>query len=502
MDQVRAAARHLIGADSPIYKKFDEAVWREEVVVKMAATPLTALLLSAFFQAYEKFEQRFSMNDLLLKFILLKVWENVKSGAFPFKNLELFFQEVKKAGFSEKHPETQVLYDALASICFQLFYGGKDGKVHRSVNEETLKQAFDLFIRNYLHYNEKETAITEEEWFEQLKQDHLLLQAGAGEYVFIHAAVMEYMAAYYLMQQYQGEKNRFNEILKSCLKKKELFDLETIPIASGSSLVIGFEILAVLRGLNLEPKLEPLHDRIVEMGFKCLAEVEWLLEKTLQGIRVESLKSHILNIVQKNRDYSDWVYAFLKQRVLGEDKNNLSQDIQYFDAFEKLSRNIFLEEYLDYNAFDQGDSELVVLRKQLLGKLVQKEIVEKWLKDKEQTEIFDNVLQLDTPGYHPEDKNFNYYRELIGKELRGFFGSPNLRHSKSIRACAVTPDGKRVVSASDDSTLKMWELESGKEIRTFTGHQDYVRHCAITPDGKWVVSASDDKTLKLWELES
>ena len=39
-----------------------------------------------------------------------------------------------------------------------------------------------------------------------------------------------------------------------------------------------------------------------------------------------------------------------------------------------------------------------------------------------------------------------------------------------VRACAVTPDGRRVVSASDDKTLKVWDLESGRALATLEGH--------------------------------
>jgi WD40 repeat protein len=66
----------------------------------------------------------------------------------------------------------------------------------------------------------------------------------------------------------------------------------------------------------------------------------------------------------------------------------------------------------------------------------------------------------------------------------------------------VTPDGKRVVSASWDNTLKVWDLASGAEARTLAGHADGIGCVEITPDGKWVVSASEDHTLKMWDLES
>jgi WD40 repeat protein len=75
-------------------------------------------------------------------------------------------------------------------------------------------------------------------------------------------------------------------------------------------------------------------------------------------------------------------------------------------------------------------------------------------------------------------------------------------HTYWVNACAVTPDGRHVVSASQDKTLKVWELASGRTIATLQGHTEAVTACAVTPDGRYVVSASHDKTLKVWELAS
>lgn len=62
---------------------------------------------------------------------------------------------------------------------------------------------------------------------------------------------------------------------------------------------------------------------------------------------------------------------------------------------------------------------------------------------------------------------------------------------------AVTADGQRVVSASDDQMLKLWDLQSGRELRTLPGHTSGINAVAVTPDGEGAVSASDDQTLKL-----
>ncbi len=75
-------------------------------------------------------------------------------------------------------------------------------------------------------------------------------------------------------------------------------------------------------------------------------------------------------------------------------------------------------------------------------------------------------------------------------------------HSGEVYALAVTPDGRQVVSGSQDKTLKVWDLEIGSELRTLSGHSGAVWAVAVTPDGRQVVSGSGDKTLKVWDLET
>jgi WD40 repeat protein len=67
---------------------------------------------------------------------------------------------------------------------------------------------------------------------------------------------------------------------------------------------------------------------------------------------------------------------------------------------------------------------------------------------------------------------------------------------------AIAPDGKTAISASGDKTLKIWDTETGRELKTLTGHNDWVRAVAIAADGKTAISASRDNTLKIWDLLS
>jgi WD40 repeat protein len=75
-------------------------------------------------------------------------------------------------------------------------------------------------------------------------------------------------------------------------------------------------------------------------------------------------------------------------------------------------------------------------------------------------------------------------------------------HTDWVTAVAVTPDGRRAVSVSDDQTLRVWDLESGQAVRTLEGHASLVMGVAVTPDGGRAVSASHDRTLRVWDLES
>lgn len=73
-------------------------------------------------------------------------------------------------------------------------------------------------------------------------------------------------------------------------------------------------------------------------------------------------------------------------------------------------------------------------------------------------------------------------------------------HTAGVNSVAVTPDGRSVVSASWDHTLKVWDLAHGGYLATFhAGGAPYT--CAITPDGRTIVAAGESGRLHFLRLE-
>ncbi len=75
-------------------------------------------------------------------------------------------------------------------------------------------------------------------------------------------------------------------------------------------------------------------------------------------------------------------------------------------------------------------------------------------------------------------------------------------HTGSVRSVAFSPDGKFVLTGSADTTAMLWKIDTGRPVQVFAGHTDWVRSVAFSPDGKSVLTGSDDNTAQLWDANN
>ncbi|MBN3925798.1 serine/threonine-protein kinase [Nostoc sp. NMS4] len=101
------------------------------------------------------------------------------------------------------------------------------------------------------------------------------------------------------------------------------------------------------------------------------------------------------------------------------------------------------------------------------------------------------------------DNTIKLWDVNTGKEIRTLTG-----HANWVNSVAFSPDGKFLASGSADCTIKLWQVNTGIEIQTFTGHSDSISSVAYSPrtpvtnsqDRQLVASGSNDYTIKLWQI--
>jgi WD40 repeat protein len=75
-------------------------------------------------------------------------------------------------------------------------------------------------------------------------------------------------------------------------------------------------------------------------------------------------------------------------------------------------------------------------------------------------------------------------------------------HARQVTAIAVSPDGNLLATASRDATVRLWDAETGELAGLFEGHEADVMDLASSKEGSQLVTASYDNTARLWEVQT
>jgi WD40 repeat protein/tRNA A-37 threonylcarbamoyl transferase component Bud32/TPR repeat protein len=96
-----------------------------------------------------------------------------------------------------------------------------------------------------------------------------------------------------------------------------------------------------------------------------------------------------------------------------------------------------------------------------------------------------------------DDKTARIWDATTGREMIRLSG-----HADSLNFAAYSPDGRRIVTASYDKTARIWDAATGRQLLLLNGHTGKVRSAAYSPDGTRIVTASNDKTARIWDATS
>lgn len=231
-------------------------------------------------------------------------------------------------------------------------------------------------------------------------------------------------------------------------------------------------------------------------------------KKKLPGIHSQFLDNYKLEKwtnLSKNEPY---LWINLAYHLYESDRTKELRDLLLnFDWLQsKLEITSVSSLIDDYNFFPQDStlqlikgtmrlsaSALILDKEQLAGQLLGR------LKSFQNDEIRSIILEI-----IDRDKNITKLLPVTGTLCPpgGSLVSNLVGHSSGIRDVAVTKDGHYIISASDDRTIKVWEFNTGKEVRTLKERPNYVNTIAVAPNEEYLVSVSADNTLKIRDFES
>jgi centriolar protein POC1 len=75
-------------------------------------------------------------------------------------------------------------------------------------------------------------------------------------------------------------------------------------------------------------------------------------------------------------------------------------------------------------------------------------------------------------------------------------------HTAAVKSIAFFNDGKTILSASDDKSVKLWDIDTQKFKASYSGHNNWVNSAQVNQEMTLLCSGGEDKKLVIWDIET
>ena len=324
---------------------------------------------------------------------------------------------------------------------------------------------------NWLHSNEtlakqyrgEESAVLEKD----LRNSTLLVLSNEQDFGFSHSSMQEYFLSKWLLRRWQAAGEFTLEQPISSLTKRFMLDhLVLLSAEERKKLHAG---LAKTLASPFSPASELALEIVTEMADQGIVVPEFttidLRGARLANARIKGLKGETLFLDKAECHGSRWYDCHFT--TLEIDQGNMSESLWRESSWENFNTHQTSPDFLARMTLAESNG--------IPG---------------EQQSLMPGLHRFPTHPPFPHD-SMEMKLYLDDWQLAGHFAP--------ITSCCFSPAGDRILSASYDNTLKLWDLH-GKCLLTFQGHDGLVWSCCFSPKGDRILSASEDNTLKLWDL--
>ncbi|MDJ0539738.1 MAG: WD40 repeat domain-containing protein, partial [Microcystis sp. M53603_WE2] len=377
-------------------------------------------------------------------------------------------------------------------------------KIYSKFDEQQRKAAEEIFLELISLEGEKavsrradkssfEQEEMQKEVLYQLIDNRLLVSKGEDGKATVEVAHEALIRSWKVLQDLIREKEEII-VLRSRLyaDAKQWDDLQKQDAVKASSELWGGSKLAKIVEFQKNNSLPNLDTVAIEFIKASISQAERQKNEKIRTARRIAAVSLVAVVISTGLGWMAW---------------NKTKEAEYNQA-ESLGRYSLslLNEHKNLEAFVEAIKAGKILQKQqTYNKEVTNALQELLNRKSERNHLEGHDSAVTSVNFSPDgktlvsgsdDKTIKLWNVETGQKLHTLKG-----HDGTVYSVNFSPDGKTLVSGSDDGTIILWDVETGKEIRTLKGHDGSVYSVNFSPDGKTLVSGSDDGTIILWDVE-